>query len=191
MDVITTAFKFADDQISKTEEMKRNFEQATAAHIASGQFTASLSTAEFDTARSKQNVTIKSFHLYNFDPLDPIEEANEVPPISMKHKSMHSQRQSTGFPKSKETNGFPKEAIISKSPYSYRGGNRERLQAQQSATSSGIYYPSPEKIPSPEYLKSSSEPNNDKDSNYPRQKEPNEHYNSYTFLMAPGYHKNK
>ena len=54
IDVITTAFKFSDDQISKTEESKRNFEQTTAAHIASGKFIASMPT-EFDATRSKKS----------------------------------------------------------------------------------------------------------------------------------------
>jgi hypothetical protein len=53
VDIIKTAFKFSDDQIIKTEEMKRNFEHATAAHIASGKFTASISTAELDNKKSK------------------------------------------------------------------------------------------------------------------------------------------
>jgi len=53
VDMITTAFKFSDDQIIKTEEIKRNFEHATAAHIASGKYTASLSSTELDTIKSE------------------------------------------------------------------------------------------------------------------------------------------
>ena len=54
VDVITTAFKFADDQIIKTEEIKRNFEHATVAHTASGKYTASTSSTEIgDPTKSK------------------------------------------------------------------------------------------------------------------------------------------
>lgn len=53
VDIITSAFKFSDDQISKTEELKRNFEQSIGAHIASGKFVSSLPSAEINTDKSK------------------------------------------------------------------------------------------------------------------------------------------
>lgn len=53
VDIITSAFKFSDDQIGKTEELKRNFEKTIAAHIASGKFVSTLPSAEIDTGKSK------------------------------------------------------------------------------------------------------------------------------------------
>ena len=122
--------------------------------------------------------------------LDPEEVSEDVHPMTAKHKNTHSQRQPFGYHKSKEQKGFSRGAMIIKSPYVYRGSHRERQQAQPSTTSHVLYDSAFENMPSPEYLKSSSD-SNDNEYSQSHQLDPNEHYNSYTFLTAPGYRMHK
>ncbi|EFX71208.1 hypothetical protein DAPPUDRAFT_309181 [Daphnia pulex] len=169
VDVITTAFKFADDQIIKTEEIKRNFEHATAAHTstASGKYTASTSSTEIDPTKNFEKGT------------------ENVRTVSIKEKI--DQPKAKIPPKQKETTKTSNEFIVSQikstSPYVYRGSQRGQQEAQESERDT-IITEAPENLPEFQYLKAAE---NDGESYTARPKEPVATYNSYGFLTSPGY----
>ncbi|XP_046437538.1 uncharacterized protein LOC124188751 isoform X2 [Daphnia pulex] len=166
VDVITTAFKFADDQIIKTEEIKRNFEHATAAHTASGKYTASTSSTQIG------------------DPTKNLEKGTgNVRTVTIKEKT--DQPKTKIPPKQKETTKTSNEFIVSQikstSPYVYRGSQRGQQEAQESERDT-IITEAPENLPEFQYLKAA-----ENESYTARPKEPVATYNSYGFLTSPGY----
>lgn len=190
MDAIKTVFRFSDEQISKTEEIYRNFEQTSPENLASGKFTSSSSSSDVETATSKSdpNEKLSKALLIRMSCLEP-ETEEEFRPVTVKHNQSENSHIPASPPRSNEAKAFSNDGTKSNSPspYVYRGGYRDREQAQQSTPTTTVSE-TPEILPAAEYLLA---PPNSDGANSGDQKAHNEYRNLYSFLTPPGYHNNQ